>query len=147
MDDAIWDNTNPCNASFDNMSGTKTLANIEGTKELIATTTTLTSSVYDKIWYSTHEECDLWFNVLETMDDYQEWDDQPKILEDTSPMQVNISNWIFILTIIKPKYKTFKANYFTVYHRIPYKTGATTIAQNVRLFQIFNKFFILQVIY
>ena len=60
MDDAIWDNTNPCKVSLDNMSGAEALANIEGTKESIASTTTLKSSVYDEIWYNTHEKCDLW---------------------------------------------------------------------------------------
>ena len=37
MDDTIWDNTNPCDVSLDNMSGTEDLANIDGTKESIAT--------------------------------------------------------------------------------------------------------------
>ena len=32
MDDAIWDNTNPCNVSLDDMSGTEVLVNIDGTK-------------------------------------------------------------------------------------------------------------------
>ena len=49
MDDAIRDNMNPCDVSLDNMSGTEDLVNIDGTKELIATTTTLTLSVYYKI--------------------------------------------------------------------------------------------------
>ena len=43
------------------------------------------STVYNKIWYNTHEECDLWHNVLETMDGYQEQDDLPINLEDTNP--------------------------------------------------------------
>ena len=84
MDDAIWDNTNPCDVSLDNMSGTEDLVNIDGTKESIATTTKLTSSVYDEIWYNTYAECDAWYNVPETMDNYQEWDNPPIILEDTS---------------------------------------------------------------
>ena len=50
--------TNPCDVSFDDMSGTEDLVKVDGTKELIDTTTTLTSSVYGKIWYNTHEECD-----------------------------------------------------------------------------------------
>ena len=41
-------------------------------------------SVYNKIWYNAHEEYDVWHDVLETMDGYQEWDDPPTILEDTS---------------------------------------------------------------
>ena len=72
MNDAIWGNTNPCDISLDNISGTEDLVNIDGTKESIATTTTLTSSVYDEIWYDTHEKCDLWYDVPEIMDGYQE---------------------------------------------------------------------------
>ena len=55
MNDAIWDNTNPCDVTYDDMSGTEDLVNIDGTKESTVTTTTLMSSVYDKIWYNTHE--------------------------------------------------------------------------------------------
>ena len=84
MNDVIWDNTKPCNVSLDNMSGTEDLVNINGIKESISTTTTLTSNVYDKIWYNTHKECDLWYNVPETMDNYQEWDNLPNVLKDTS---------------------------------------------------------------
>ena len=84
MDDDIWNNTNPCDVSLEDMSGIENLVNIDGTKESITTTTTLTSSVYDKIWYNTHEECDLQYNVPETMNNYQEWDDPLNILEDTS---------------------------------------------------------------
>ena len=60
MVDVVWDNTNPCDVSLDNISGTEDLVNIDGTKESITTTTTLTASVYDKIWYNTHEEYDSW---------------------------------------------------------------------------------------
>ena len=84
LDDAIWDNTNPCDVSLDDMSGTEDLVNIDGTKESIATTTKLTSSVYDEIWYNTYAECDAWYNVPETMDNYQEWDNPPNVLENTS---------------------------------------------------------------
>merc|ERR1712238_195446 len=31
----------------------------------------------DEIWYDTHAECDSWYDVLETMNGYQEWDDPP----------------------------------------------------------------------
>ena len=123
MDDAIWDYINSYNVSLDNMNGTEALANIDGTKESIATSTTLTSSVYDEIWYNTHEEYDSWHDILETINVYQEWDDPPNILEDTSPNYESASkhiNQIFILVIIKPKYGTFEAGYFTVYHRISY---------------------------
>ena len=43
------------------------------------------SSIYNELWYNAHEECDLWHNVLETKNGYQELDDSPNILEDTSP--------------------------------------------------------------
>ena len=51
MDDAIWDNINPCDVSLDNMSGTEDFINVDGTKESNATATTLTSNVMTK--YST----------------------------------------------------------------------------------------------
>ena len=70
MDNAIWDNTNPCDVSLEDMGGTEDLANIYVTKESIATTTTLMPSVYNQIWYNTHEEWDSWHNVLETMNGY-----------------------------------------------------------------------------
>ena len=94
MGDAIWDKITPCDVSLDNMSGTEALANIDGTKESIPTTITLTSSVYDKIWYDIHEECNSWHNILETMKGYQEWDNPPKILEDTSPNYESASEHI-----------------------------------------------------
>ena len=28
----------------------------------------------DKLWYNAHEEYDLWYNVPEIMNNYQEWD-------------------------------------------------------------------------
>ena len=42
MNDVIWDNINHCNVSLDDISGIEDLVNIDGTKESIATTTTLT---------------------------------------------------------------------------------------------------------
>ena len=38
----------------------------------------------DETWYNANEEYDSWQEVPETMDNYQEWDDPPIILEDTS---------------------------------------------------------------
>ena len=55
IDDAIWDNTNPCNLSLDNTNDTAALANIDVSKELIVTTTTSVSTKDDKIWYNAHE--------------------------------------------------------------------------------------------
>ena len=85
IDDAIWDTTNPCKVFLDDTNSTEALANINVTKELITTTTLSMSTVYNKIWYNAHEEYDLWHDVLEIMDGYQEWDDPPTILEDISP--------------------------------------------------------------
>ena len=45
MDDAIWDNINPCDVFLDNTNGTEALPNIHMTTEPIATTTTPMSSV------------------------------------------------------------------------------------------------------
>ena len=84
INDAIWDNTNPCDVSLNNTNGTETLANTNVTKESITTTTTSMFTPYHEIWYNTHEECDSWHDVLETLDDYQEWNYPPTILEDTS---------------------------------------------------------------
>ena len=120
MDDSIWDNTKPYNVSLDNMSGIEDLVNIDGTTELIATTTTLTSCVYDKIWYSTHAECDSWYNVPETMYIYQEWDNPPNILEDTSPYYEPASDHIkpdfYIDDCSKPIISPFITRYYILQH-------------------------------
>ena len=63
-------------------------------KKKIATTTTLTPSVYDKILYNMHEECDSWYNVLETVNGYQKCDNPPNILEYTSPSYESASEHI-----------------------------------------------------
>ena len=94
MDDAIQDNTNPCDVYLDNVSGTEDLVNIDGTKESIAITTALTSSIYDKIWYDTHQEFDSWYDVPEIMNNYQEWDNPPNILEDTRPNYESVNDHI-----------------------------------------------------
>ena len=49
MDDAVWDNTNPWDISLEDINGTEALVNIHGIKESITSTTTLMSSVYNKI--------------------------------------------------------------------------------------------------
>ena len=54
-DDAIWDNTNPCNIFLDDTSVTEVLANVDMTKESIVTTTTSMSTKDDEIWYNAHE--------------------------------------------------------------------------------------------
>ena len=85
IDDAIWDNTNPCDVSRDNVNGTEVLANIDVTEESITTKTTSISTIYNKVLYNAHTECDFWHDVLKTMDSYQAWDDPSTILEDVSP--------------------------------------------------------------
>ena len=37
----------------------------------------------DEIWYNAIEEYDSWYDIVETTDNYQEWDDPPIILKDT----------------------------------------------------------------
>ena len=41
-----------------------------------------------------HGECDSWHNVLETINSYQEWEDTPNIIEDTSPNYESASDHI-----------------------------------------------------
>ena len=38
----------------------------------------------------------------------------------TMSLQKNILNWIFISANVKPKYRIFEANSFTVYYKIPF---------------------------
>ena len=83
-DDINWDNTDPCDVSLDNASGTEDPANVDVTKKLVATTTTPMSTEDDKTWYNANEENDSWHEVLETMHNFQEWNDPPFILKDTS---------------------------------------------------------------
>ena len=52
------------------------------------------STTSNKIWYDAHEEYDSWHDVLENMDGYQEWDDSPTILEDTSPNYESLKGYI-----------------------------------------------------
>ena len=59
-------------------------ASIDVTKESTVTTTISMSINDDKPWFDAHEEFDLWYDTPETMDNYQEWDDPPIILKDTS---------------------------------------------------------------
>ena len=74
------------------------------------------STKNNKIWYNANKEYDSWYKVVATMDNYQEWDDPPIILEETSKkmsFQKNILNPSFILTNVELKYGTFEANYYT----------------------------------
>ena len=83
-DDTIWDNTDPCNVSLDDTSGIEGLANVDVTKESVATTTTSMSTKDDKIWYNANKEYDSWHKVAKTMDNYQEWNDSPIIFKNTN---------------------------------------------------------------
>ena len=83
-DDAIWDNTNPYDLFLEDINGTETAARIDFTKESIVTTTTSMSIKDDELWFNAHGESDSWCDVPETMDNYQEWDNTPNILGDTS---------------------------------------------------------------
>ena len=77
---------------------------------------TLTSSVYDKIWYNTHEECDSWYDVLETMENYQEWDNPSNILEDTSPNYEPASDHIKPDFYISDCFEPTISQFITGYH-------------------------------
>ena len=70
-DDAIWDNTNPCNVSLDTIDGAENAANIDVTKESTVTTTTSMSIEDDKPWLDAHEDFDWWYNTPETMNDHK----------------------------------------------------------------------------
>ena len=83
-DDAILDNTNPCDVSLDDIDGTETVASIDITKESTITTTTSMSTKDDELWFNAHEESDSWYDTPETMNKYKEWDNLPNILEETS---------------------------------------------------------------
>ena len=65
-DDAIWDNINPCDVSFDNTDGTEIASSIDVTKELTVTTTIFMSIKDDKPWFDANEEFDLWYKIPET---------------------------------------------------------------------------------
>ena len=54
---------------------------LEYDKKSVATTTTPMSIKDNKIWNNNNEEYDAWYKVAETMDNYQEWDNPPIILE------------------------------------------------------------------
>ena len=69
-DDVIWDNTDPCDVSLDDINGIEDPANMDVTKESVATTTTPMSTEDDKTWYNANEEYDSWHEVAETMDNY-----------------------------------------------------------------------------
>ena len=55
-DDAIWDNTDPCNASLDNTSGTKDLANVDVIEKSGARKIMPVSTKDDETWYNVIEE-------------------------------------------------------------------------------------------
>ena len=91
-DDAIWDNTNPRDVSFDTADDVEITTSIHVTKELIydcrkfdaqdpVTTTISMSHDDDKEWFNAHEEFDLLHNTPETLDDYKERDKPPNIFE------------------------------------------------------------------
>ena len=122
-DDAIWDNTNPYKVSFDTTDDAEITTSIHVTKESTVTTTISMSNDDDKPWFDVHKEFDLWYNTPETMDNYKEWEELPNILKNTSIINESLNKHIvpdFILANVKPKYRTFKANYFTVYYWISF---------------------------
>ena len=93
-DDAIWDKTNPCEVSLDNIEGTETTANIDVIKESTVTTTTSMSTKGDELWFNAHEDSDSWYDAPETTDNYQEWDDPPNIIGDTTIINKSLDEHI-----------------------------------------------------
>ena len=104
-DDSIWNNTDPYDISLDNTSDTKGPVSIDVTEEPVKATTTpmsieignntnlasdsVTTTTTpmlienDETWYDANKEYHLWYNTVETMDNYQEWVDPPTVLGDT----------------------------------------------------------------
>ena len=73
MDDVIWDNTNSCNVSLDDMNDTEALVNIN---------------------QKNNHHYDNTYDVLETMNGCQECGDPPNIIEHTSPDYESLSEYI-----------------------------------------------------
>ena len=62
-------------------------------QDSVTTTTTSMSIKDDKTWYDASKEYDLWHEVTETMDNYQEWVDLPTVLrcmDKTEPINEHI---------------------------------------------------------
>ena len=55
-----------------NTSDTEDLTNVDVTNESVATTTTTMSDGDDEIWHDANEEYDAWYEVAETIGNYQE---------------------------------------------------------------------------
>ena len=83
-DDAIGDNTDPCNVSLDDTSGIEDLANVDVTEESVVTTATPMSTKDNNTWYNAIEKYISWYGVAEAMGNYQEWKNPPIILKDTT---------------------------------------------------------------
>ena len=83
-EEAILDNTNPCNISFDIIDGAEIAASIKVTKESTTTTTIFMSIEDDEPWFDAHDQFYSWYNTPEIMDNYKEWDNPPNILGNTS---------------------------------------------------------------
>ena len=102
-DNCMWNDTDPCEVYLYNTSdseelgiSTITITSIESednsnaTQESVPTTTTFMLEENNKTWYDTNEEYDSWHNAIETMDNYQEWIDQPM----TNPIIKHIDSCI-----------------------------------------------------
>ena len=57
--------------SFDNTDDAEIATSINVTKESTVTTVIFMPIEDDKPWFDAHEEFDLWYDTLETMDNYK----------------------------------------------------------------------------
>jgi len=91
----FWDNTNPCDESFDIADDAEITTSIHITKESTYASLKFDSQHPvivaismshddDEPWFHAQEDFDLWYDTSETMDDYNEWDKPPNIHEDIS---------------------------------------------------------------
>ena len=105
----LWDNTNPCDVSFDIVDDAEITTSIYITNKSTydcrkldyldpVKVTTSVSQDNDKPWLDAQEDFDSWYDTSETMNDYNKWYKPPDIHED-----IGISNE-FINEHIKPDF-------------------------------------------
>ena len=103
--DFIWDNTNPCDASFDIVNETEITPSINITKKSTSTCrkfysrdlVTVTISMShddDKSWFDAHEYFDSWYDTTETTNNYNEWEKPPNIYEDIGIINESTNKYI-----------------------------------------------------
>ena len=104
-DDAIWDNTNTCNISFNTEDNAEIITSIHITKESTFTcykfdsqdllpVTVSMSHDDDDSWFDAHKDFDLWHNTSKPMDNYNEWDQPPNICDVIGVISNSIIGWV-----------------------------------------------------